>query len=93
MASSKWSCTCPVRPVQEDSARLSVGQKRKLECCARQRFEILAVVNGVLVPNAEQQRQLVGVRMRKIVGRHGAKGRDAGSGGDEDGFFGWDRGW
>ncbi len=28
------------------------------------------------------------VRVREIVGRHGAEGRDAGAGGDEDGFFG-----
>ena len=55
---------------------------------AGERFEIVAIVNGVLVTYAEKQRQLLGVRMRQVVGRHGAEGRDAGAGGDEDGFLG-----
>ncbi len=43
----------------------------------------------MFVAHAEDQRELLGVRMREIIGRHGAERRDAGAGGDEDGFFRW----
>ena len=56
---------------------------------AGQRFEIVAIVNGLFVAHPEDERELLGVRMRQIVGRHGSERRDAGTGGDEDGFFRW----
>ena len=58
---------------------------------AGERLEIVAIVNGLFVADAEEQRELFRVRMRQIVGRHGSERRDASAGGDEDGFFRLDR--
>jgi len=51
--------------------------------------EIVAIVNGLLVAHTEEERELPGVRVRQIIGRHGAERRNAGAGGDENGFFRW----
>ena len=63
--------------------------KAEIGILAGDRFEIVAIVNGVFASYAEEERELSGVRMRQIIGRHGAERRDAGTGGDEDSFFRW----
>src|ERR1700722_884779 len=64
------------------------GPETKIGMLSSQRFEIAAIVNGVLKADAKQERQLVGMGMRQVIGSHGAERRDAGSGGDEHGFLG-----
>src|ERR1700727_2071768 len=73
-------------------ARVRAAQgrpKAEVGMVAGERFEIVAIVDGVLVANAEQKRELRRVGMRKIAGRHGAEGGNAGAGGDEKHVLSW----
>src|SRR5580698_3797535 len=56
---------------------------------AGQGLEMVAIVDGIFVAHAEEERELFRARTRQIVGRHGSKRRNTSAGGDEERFLGW----